>query len=235
MPLVGDSLALSRAEAEVRSLITRVYGWMAGGLVLTALVAMLVAATPALVVAIVATKWLFYGLLLAELGLVVWLSGWVHRMSGALATAVFLAYAALNGVTLSVVFLAFTAGSLASTFFITGGTFGAMSAIGYYTRRDLTSIGNLCFMALIGLILASVVNFFFQNELLYWISTYAGVLIFVGLTAYDTQKIKRMSAAAAGSEDTETGRKAAILGALALYLDFINLFLLLLRIFGRRR
>lgn len=133
---------------------------------------------------------------------------------------------------MSVIFLAYTSASIASTFFVTAGTFGAMSLYGYFTKKDLTSIGNLCMMALLGLIIASVVNLFFDNELLYWITTYAGVLIFVGLTAYDTQKIKEMLHGQEVNEDTQ---KFAIIGALKLYLDFINLFLYLLRLFGKRR
>ena len=140
----------------------------------------------------------------------------------------------LNGLTLSFIFIAYSLGSIAVTFAVTAGTFGAMAVIGTLTKKDLTSLGNLFFMALIGLIIASLVNLFWQNSILYWIVTYAGVLIFVGLTAYDAQKIKRMYLAA-GTDDSETVRKIAVLGALTLYLDFINLFLYLLRIFGGRR
>ncbi|MDD5598066.1 MAG: Bax inhibitor-1/YccA family protein, partial [Victivallaceae bacterium] len=142
----------------------------------------------------------------------------------------------LTGVTLSFIFLRYSIGSIATTFFITAVTFGVMSVYGYVTRRDLTSIGNLLFMVLLGIIIASIVNFFLKSPALYWLITYAGILIFVGLTAYDTQKIKEMSMAL-GDElsGSETGKKHAILGALALYLDFINLFLLLLRIFGGNR
>ena len=161
------------------------------------------------------------------------LSWGVNRMSPAIAMGAFLFYAALNGLTLSVIFLVYTAESIGLTFFITAGTFGAMCIYGATTKRDLTSLGSLCFMALFGLILASVVNIFWHSSGLYWVVTYAGVLIFVGLTAYDAQKIKQMHAA--GMEGTDQDRKAAILGALALYLDFINLFLYLLRIFGRRK
>jgi FtsH-binding integral membrane protein len=135
-------------------------------------------------------------------------------------------------VSLSVIYISYTATTIASAFFVTAGTFGVMSAYGYITKKDLTSIGNLCFMALIGFILATVVNIFLRSEALMWVTTYAGILIFVGLTAYDTQKIKRMSQT---SMDEESFTKAAILGALALYLDFINLFLMILRVMGRRR
>jgi len=175
----------------------------------------------------------FFGLILSELALVFYLSFRIAKMSVQAASVAFVVYSLLNGLTLSIIFLAFTAGSLASTFFVTAGTFGFMSAYGYFTKTDLTRIGNICFMALIGLILATVVNIFWNNSALYWITTYVGVLIFVGLTAYDTQKIKRIGQMV--DEGSDEGKKAAVMGALALYLDFINLFLMLLRIFGRRR
>lgn len=176
---------------------------------------------------------LFWGLIIAELGIVFWLSSSIMRMTSNMAIGLFLLYSALNGLTLSIVLFAYTQASVASTFFITAGTFGLMSAYGYFTKRDLTSWGNLLFMALIGLIIASVVNIFWANPTMYWIISYAGVLIFVGLTAYDTQKIKNMSLEL--DAESEEGRKGAIMGALALYLDFINLFIMLLRIFGDRR
>ncbi len=220
-------------QREQASFITKVYGWMSGALFITAAVAMFVASTPALVQVIFGNRLVFYALLFGELALVGWLSLAVQRMSAATATAAFIGYAALNGLTLAVIFLVFTAGSIASTFLITAGTFGAMSLYGYTTKRDLTTLGNLLMMALFGLIIASIVNWFWSNSTLYWIITYAGVLIFVGLVAYDTQKIKNMNII--GNEGTEEDRKEAIMGALTLYLDFINLFLFLLRIFGRRK
>lgn len=218
---------------EQASFMTKVYGWMSLALFVTASVAMFVASTPSLVYALASNKILFYGLIIGELLLVGYLAIAVMRMTATMATAVFLGYAVLNGVTLSLIFLVYTAGSIASTFLVTAGTFAIMSAYGYYTKRDLTTLGNLLFMALIGLILASVVNIFWQNSTLMWITTYAGVLIFVGLTAYDTQKIKEMNII--GNEGTDEDRKEAIRGALTLYLDFINLFLYLLRILGGRR
>ena len=224
---------LTRARAEEQRFIVKVYGWMSLGLAITALVAVVTASYPALLKLIVANRWVFYGLLIAQLILVGALAGWVSKMSAGVASFIFVAYAALNGLTFSIIFLVFTVASIATTFIITAGTFGLMSAYGYFTKRDLTSIGNLCFMALLGLIVASIVNLFWTNSTFYWITTYAGVLIFVGLTAYDTQKIKQMNVL--GNEGTDEDRKEAIVGALALYLDFINLFLLLLRIFGRRR
>jgi FtsH-binding integral membrane protein len=150
-----------------------------------------------------------------------------------MAISVFLLYAILNGLTMSVIFLVYTSESIASTFYITAGTFAAMSLYGYYTKKDLTSIGNMAMMALIGIIIASIVNMFFHNEMMYWIITYLGLAIFVGLTAYDTQKLKQIGSN--GFEYEESMEKIAILGALTLYLDFINLFLFLLRIFGGRK
>jgi hypothetical protein len=224
--------ALPQSIIEERTFITRVYGWMAGGLVTTGLVAAYTAANPALIRAIFGSG-LFWVLILAELGIVMALSWAIKHMSPVMAISAFLFYAALNGLTLSMIFLIYTAESIGLTFFITAATFGAMCIYGATTKRDLTSMGNLLFMALFGLILASVVNIFWHSTGLYWVVTYAGILIFVGLTAYDAQKIKRMHAA--GMEGTEEDRKAAVLGALALYLDFINLFLLLLRLSGRRK
>jgi len=194
---------------------------------------MLTVSVPVLITTIVYNRFLFFGLLIGELVLVGYLSAAVQKMTVATATAIFVGYSALNGLTLSIVFLVFTAESIASTFFITAGTFAVISVYGYVTKRDLTSVGNLCLTGLIGVIIASVVNLFFHNEAIYWVTTYMGILVFVGLTAYDTQKIKSMNII--GNEGTEEDRKEAIMGALALYLDFINLFLLLLRLFGRRK
>jgi uncharacterized protein len=201
-------------------------------LVITALAALFTANTPALVNFIFGSKIVFYGLIIGELLLVGALVAAVHKMSPMVASLVFLGYSALNGLTLSAVFLMYTSGSLALTFFITAGTFAVMSIYGYTTKADLTKIGNLAFMALIGIIIASVVNFFLKSEMLYWIISYLGVAIFVALIAYDTQKLKDMSLSIDHSGDE--GKKASVLGALTLYLDFINLFLFLLRLFGRR-
>lgn len=212
--------------------INKVYGWMALALAITGFVA-LRTANSGLIDVIAGNQILFFGIILAELGLVVWLSSRIESMNATKAISLFLLYSALNGLTFSILFLIYTAGSIASTFFITAGTFGVMSAYGYFTKTDLTSIGNIAFMGLIGIIIASVVNMFWQNETLYWGITYIGVLIFVGLTAYDTQKIKKMSLEM--DINSEEGSKGAIMGALALYLDFINLFIMLLRIFGNRK
>ncbi len=167
-----------------------------------------------------------------ELGIVIALSAAIGRFQSSTALFMFFAYSFLNGLTLSTIFLVYTKASIANTFFVTAGTFAAMSVYGYTTKRDLTSMGSFLMMGLIGIIIASFVNFFFHSPAFYWLITYAGIAIFVGLTAYDAQKIKEM--AYAGFAGSEEERKGAIIGALRLYLDFINLFLLLLRIFGRR-
>jgi len=220
-------------ELEQKTFITKVYGWMFVALVITGIVAMYTASTPKLIMTIAGNKLIFFGLLIAELVLVGYLATAVAKMTAQRATWVFIGYSVLNGLTFSIIFLIYTEESIASTFLITALTFGVMSAYGYFTKTDLTSIGNFLFMGLIGLIIASVVNIFFHNETLYWITTYAGILIFVGLTAYDTQKIKKMNII--GNEGTDEDKKEAIMGALTLYLDFINLFLMLLRLFGRRK
>ena len=215
------------------SFINKVYAWMCLALAITGFVALRTVSSEAMMNLIFGSQFVVMGLFIVEIGLVVWLVSAINRISSNMAIGLFLLYSALNGLTLSVLLLIYTGASVATTFFITAGTFGAMSAYGYFTKKDLTSWGNLLFMALIGLIIASLVNIFLQSSGLYWILTYAGVLIFVGLTAYDTQKIKKMSLEL--DIETEEGRKGAIMGALALYLDFINLFILLLRIFGNRR
>ncbi len=223
-----------RTDALFSTLLQQVYGWMAGGLALTGLIAWWVSQSDAMISLVFGNRAVFFGLIILELGLVFGLSWGLTRMSATLATGAFLLYAAINGITMAAIFLVYTGESIGSTFLVTGGTFAAMSMYGYTTKRDLSSWGNLLFMALIGLIIASIVNIFLQSDALGWVVTYAGVLIFVGLTAYDTQKIKELSARI-DARDTETFQKAAIMGALRLYLDFINLFLYLLRILGKRR
>lgn len=218
--------------AEQQRFMTKVYGWMSFALVITGFVAMWVASTPKFVNIIFGNQIVFFGLLIVELILVASLASLIQKISAQLAMLIFIGYSALNGVTLSAIFILYTQESLASTFYITAGTFGVMSIYGYFTKTDLTKLGNILFMGLIGLIIASVVNMFFKNEMMYWITTYIGVLIFVGLTAYDTQKIKTMNVI--GDEGSEEDKKIALIGALTLYLDFINLFLYLLRIFGKR-
>ncbi len=211
------------------ALVRQVYAWMGAGLAVTAFMALVTLSSPLLLNAIIGNRMLFFGLMIGELALVFTLSGAINRLSASAATLIFLAYSALNGVTLSTVALVYTADSIASTFVITAGMFGAMSVFGYVTKRDLTSWGSFLFMGLIGVVIASVVNIFMQSSTVSWVLSGLGVIVFTGLTAYDTWKIKEM--AAQGTE----GRKPAILGALTLYLDFINLFLMLLRFTGNRR
>ncbi len=220
-------------EAAQQRFVTKVMGWMCAALLTTAGVSYYVVSSPGLLTTIIGSRGLFFGLIIAELAVVIVLSAALRRLSSMAATGLFFLYAALTGATISIVFIAYTQESLFTTFLITAGTFGGMGIYGYTTRRDLTSVGSLAFMGLIGVIIASVVNIFVASTFLYTAVTYVGVLVFVGLTAYDAQKIKRMGAELA--EGSEAERKGAIIGALALYLDFINLFLLLLRIFGRRR
>lgn len=228
-----DQLTLSQSSDTAQAaFMTKVYGWMTIALVITALAAMYTAMTPALIEFIFSSKLVFYGLIIGELLLVGSLVMAVQKMSPMVASLVFFGYAALNGLTLASIFFLFTAGSIALTFFITAGTFAVMSIYGYTTKADLTRIGNLALMALVGVIIASIANYFLQNETLYWIISYLGVAIFVGLVAYDTQKIKNISATM--DIQSNEGKRASVIGALTLYLDFINLFLFLLRLFGRR-
>lgn len=219
-------------ETAERSFITKVYGWMTLALAITGLVAVATAANPAIMNVITHTPALFV-VIGAQLILVLVLSAAIRKLSAGLATGLFIVYAALTGLTFSMLFLVYTGSSIAQVFFVTAGTFGLVSFYGYVTKRDLTSIGNLLFMALIGLIVASIVNLLLQSSVLDLIVTLVGILIFVGLIAYDTQRIKRMAAGI--GDDGEVQRKAAVVGALALYLDFINLFIRLLRLFGKRR
>ena len=216
------------------SLMRSVYIWMALALAVTGLTAMTIATQPQIVYAIFANRAIFWMLILAELGMVIYLSARIMSMSFATAGIVFVVYALLNGVTLSSLFMAYTAESIAQTFFVTAGTFGAMAVIGFLVKRDLSAIGRFFYMALIGLIIATVANAFFHNSGLAMICNYAGVVIFSGLTAYDTQKIKNMLVQFGDRRD-ETVMKLALLGSLSLYLDFISLFLYLLRFLGNRR
>jgi len=238
---MDDSLATGQqytvpaeqAEEIIRSFVMSVFGWMSFGLFVTGATAMLTVESETMLGIIFGSQIVFFGLIIAQLGLVVWLSARVAKMSAATATTVFLAYAALTGVTLSAVFLTYTAESLGMTFFVTAGTFGLTAAYGYLTKTDLSKFGGFLVMGLIGLVLASVVNLFLQNEMVYWITTYIGIGIFVGLTAWDMQKLRGIALTV--EEGSEQQHKATIIGALALYLDFINLFLLLLRILGKRK
>jgi uncharacterized protein len=223
-PRTADQIVIAQ-----NALIRQVYAWMGGGLLVTAMMAMATISSSALFNAIIGNRLIFYGLLIGELGLVVAISRAINKISAPVASFLFLLYAACNGVTMSVIFVIYTAESITSTFVITAATFGAMSAFGYVTKRDLTRWGSFLFMGLIGVVIASLVNIFVGSSAVSWIISVIGVIVFTGLTAYDTWKIKAM--ATAGAE----GRKPAILGALTLYLDFINLFLMLLRLLGNRR
>ncbi len=223
-----------RAEPITHSgFMQAVYSWMSVGLLLTAVTAFWVMNNESILGALYGNRLLFYGLLGAELLMVVAFTALLNRVSMTVAAAMFLGYSLLNGITMAAILFLYTQSSVASTFFVTAGTFGAMSIYGYTTKRDLTRLGSLLFMALIGIILASVVNFFLKSTAIYWITTYVGILIFVGLIAYDTQKLREIHES--GRAQGEQGGKLALRGALALYLDFINLFLLLLRVMGKRR
>jgi len=208
---------------------------MAIGLGLTGLMALFVSGNEAILRLVFANRMIFFGLIIVELALVFSISGMVNRMSAGTATALFVVYSALNGVTLSFIFLVYTRASIVSTFFICAATFLAFSVYGWRTKKDLTSWGSFLFMGLIGIIIASLVNMFIRSSAVSVIVSYIGVLVFVGLTAYDTQRLKNMALTQPDGLDGAVIRKGAILGALSLYLDFINLFLMLLRIFGQGR
>jgi FtsH-binding integral membrane protein len=225
----------TQTQVRVNSFIQGVYNWMALGLGLTGLVAFFVANSPALLQLIFGNKLIFFGLIIGQLALVFTISSRVHKMEASTATKLFILYAALNGATLAVVFLAYTASSIASTFFICAATFGACSIYGMTTKRDLTSLGGFLFMGLIGIIIASVVNIFIGSSAVSMIVSYIGVFIFIGLTAYDTQRLKAMALTQPEGLDADVIRKGSILGALSLYLDFINMFLFMLYIFGGSR
>jgi hypothetical protein len=225
----------SRVQIQVNSFIQSVYNWMAVGLALTGGVAFFVASSPSLMNLIFGNQILFFGLIIGELGLVFYLSARVQKIQASTATALFMLYAALNGATLSFIFLAYTSTSIASTFFVCAGTFVACSIYGMVTKRDLTSLGGFMSMGLIGIIIATVINLFIRSSAMTMIISYIGVLVFVGLTAYDTQKLKHMALTQPAGLDAGVVRKGAIIGALTLYLDFINLFLMLLRILGNSR
>jgi FtsH-binding integral membrane protein len=219
----------------VNDFIRSVYNWMAIGLALTGFIAYYVSQSPALIQMVFGNPLLMIVLVVAELGLVFSISGMITRMSAGTATALFVLYSALNGVTLSFIFLVYTQTSIVSTFFICAATFVTCSVYGWSTKRDLTSMGGFLAMGLIGIIIASLVNMFIKSSAMNMIISYIGVIVFVGLTAYDTQKLKNMALTQPANLDGSAVRKGAILGALSLYLDFINLFLMLLRIFGQSR
>ena len=224
--------ALSFGETSAL-LMRKVYLWMTLALIITGITAYGIATSPGLIYAILSNQALFWGLIIAEFVLVFAISGAINKMSITVATLLFVLYSVINGATLSVIFIAYTAESITNVFFITAATFGAMSLIGYTTKTDLSSMGKYLMMALIGVVIATIVNMFMGSSMLHMIISYVGVLVFVGLTAYDTQKIKNllMEAPDAG----EHVHKIALLGSLTLYLDFINLFIYLLRILGDRK
>ena len=214
------------------ALMRKVYLWMALALFITGITAYGVASSPNLIESIVTNRLLFFGMIFAELGLVIYLSARLHKLSLTSATLLFILYSILNGATLSVILLVYTLASIAKTFFICAGTFAVMAVYGYTTKRDLSSMGKLLLMALIGLIIATLVNIFLKSSGLDMIISYVGVLVFVGLTAWDTQKIKQMLSTVEFMD--ESAQKMALIGSLSLYLDFINMFLYMLRIFGSR-
>jgi len=232
----ANSIPNARGDSQVGSSVlvaffNTVYAWMATGLALTAVVAWWVSTQPQLVAQL--GMGTFIVLFIIQIGLVIAISAAINKINATVATALFLLYAALNGVTLSGIFLIYSQASLAGAFFVTAGMFGAMSVVGFVLKTDLTRFRNLFMMALIGFVIASVVNIFFASSTMYWIITYAGVVIFTGLTAYDTQRLKQIAYATAG--DPRMASRLAISGALSLYLDFLNLFLMMLRIMGTRR
>jgi FtsH-binding integral membrane protein len=229
IPLTKD-----QAQIQINTFIRSVYNWMAIGLALTGFVAYFTANTATMQQLIFGNPVVFYGLIIAELALVFTLSARVQKMQASTATALFVLYASLNGATLSFIFLVYAKATITSTFFICAATFVACSVYGMTTKRDLTSVGGFMTMGLIGIIIASVVNLFIRSSAMSMIISYVGVLVFIGLTAYDTQKLKTMALTQPAGLDAGVVRKGAILGALTLYLDFINLFLMLLRILGNR-
>ncbi|MFZ0484587.1 MAG: Bax inhibitor-1/YccA family protein [Desulfobacterales bacterium] len=227
-------LKTARAQVQVNEFIRSVYNWMAIGLGLTGVVAFYVSNSETLMKLIFGNQIIFFGLIIGELVLVFTISARVHKMQASTATSLFVLYAALNGATLSAIFLIYTSSSITSTFFICAATFIASSIYGMVTKRDLTSMGQFMFMGLIGIVIASVVNLFVRSSGMSLVVSYIGVVVFVGLTAYDTQKLRTMALSQPAGLDSGIARKGAILGALTLYLDFINLFLMLLRILGNR-
>lgn len=221
-----------QASAALPALMRKVYVWMTLALVITGFTAYAVATTPNLQEMILLNTWVMWGLIIAEFALVMGISWGINKLSLTTATLLFILYSVVNGATLSVIFVAYSMGTISKVFFITAGTFAVMAFIGYVTKTDLSKLGKILFMALIGIIIATIVNTFVKSSGLDLILSYLGVLVFVGLTAYDTQKIKQMLWQA--GDLSEGAQKIALLGALSLYLDFVNLFLYMLRIFGRR-
>ncbi len=229
-PVVGRMSAEAASE-RITAFLRLVYGCMALGLVVTASVAMYVASSPDLLITIARNRLLFWGIIIAQFGLVITMSARVHKLAPGAAAALFLGYSALTGVTMAFVLMAYTGESVASMFFVTAGAFGSLALFGTVTTRSLAGWGQFLFMGLIGVAIASVVGIFWQNDMFQFVMAFCGVIVFTGLTAYDAQKLKVM---ALSTPEGQTG-SYAVVGALNLYLDFINLFLMLLRLFGRRR
>ncbi len=230
-----SSFSNATTLVRVNSFIRSVYNWMAIGLALTGFTAFYVSGNETLMRTIFGNPVLLFGLIFGELGLVFYLSARVQKIQASTATALFVVYSVLNGVTLSSIFMIYTSSSIVSTFFICALTFSVCSIYGMVTKRDLTSMGGFMMMGLIGIIVATLVNMFFRSPAMSMLISYIGVIVFVGLTAYDTQKLKNMAMTQPADLSGSVVRKGAIMGALTLYLDFINLFLMLLRIFGGSR
>jgi FtsH-binding integral membrane protein len=227
-------ISISQAKADASSIfLAKVFNWMAVGLGLTGIVAYVAAATG--LAAVIINSPLFIVIAIGTIGMVFFLSARIEKIQASTASALFIAYSVLNGLFFSTIFLRYTGASIAGTFMITAGMFGAMAIYGLVTKRDLSGWGSFLFMGLIGLIIASIVNIFLKSPGMYWVTSMIGVLIFTGLTAYDIQKIKKMGEAGIMAQGQEAIVKGSIMGALALYLDFINLFLMLLRFFGGSR
>jgi FtsH-binding integral membrane protein len=224
-------LVSADAQLRQRSFLGQVYAWMTAGLLVSSAVAAYTSSAPIVPNLLYGNPFTIWVLFIAQIGLVLGLSAAIDRLTPGTAVALFIAYAALNGLTLSAIFLIYTYTSIAQAFLATAATFGVMSLYGATTKRDLSTAGNLLVMALIGFVIGSIANLFWANSVLYWVLTYLGIALFIGLTAYDTQQIKQLSHQV---QDDTTARRVAIIGALRLYLDFINLFLLVLRIFGSR-
>ena len=222
---------IEQSSNRVQTYMSHVYGWMTVGLLLTALVAWFASNNYELLNVLYQGMWV---LLIAEFALVFAISGLINRLSGSVATTLFMLYSVLNGCTFSIYFIVYTSSSIASVFFITAGMFAALALYGYTTKRDLSGFGRFLFMGLVGVVIASLVNIFMQSQPLMWAITYIGVFVFAGLTAYDTQKLKELGDQLS-QDDPNMFRRFVILGALTLYLDFINLFIMLLRIFADRR
>ncbi|MFO7667273.1 MAG: Bax inhibitor-1/YccA family protein [Desulfobacterales bacterium] len=225
----------AKVQSITNEFIRSVYNWMGIGLALTGLIAYYVSTDISIQNIIFGNKLVFFGLIIGELALVFFISARISKITASTATSLFILFAALNGATLSSIFIVYTSSSITSTFFICSATFISCSIYGMSTKRDLTSVGGFMTMGLIGIIIASVVNIFIRSSAMDMIISYIGVIIFVGLTAYDTQKLKQMAIAQPDDLDSSVIRKGTILGALTLYLDFINLFLMLLRILGDRK